>query len=188
MVVRDGNRTVSGLQRADFQISDAGHPREVVSFSVESRTGPGSSTASKAEPAHAPATVPTPSPTPLPPSRRSIARLFDDLNTGNRDLAYVRTAANKYVKEALSAEDRVAVFTTESPKSANFTSDIGEISKQIDALRAHPHISDNSGSDLECPSLNFYEAYLIANNLDNELLMFKTQEYWECKRTSPLQA
>jgi VWFA-related protein len=180
VVVRDGNHTVSGLERADFQVADSGHPREIVSFSVESPTAPGSSGASNSEPAHAPAPVSTPSPTPLPPSRRYIALLFDDLNIKDADLQPVRAAANKYVKESLSAEDRVAVVTTASPKSPYFTSDREDTSKQIDALRAHPHTSDSSGLNLDCPSLSFYEAYLIENNLDNELLSLKAQEYIGC--------
>jgi VWFA-related protein len=183
VVVREGNHGVAGLQRADFQVSDSGHPREIVSFSVESRTAPGSSAAPAVDPAHAPATAPTSSPAPLPPSRRYIALLFDDLNINDGDLAPVRAAAKKYVKESLSAEDRVAVVTTASPKSANFTSDREDLSKQIDALRTHPHTGDNSGLNLECPSLNFYEAYLIANNLDNELLSLKVQEYYDCTHT-----
>jgi VWFA-related protein len=182
VVVRDGNHTVSGLERADFQVVDSGHPREIVSFSVESRTAPGSSAASNADPAHAPAPAPTPSLTPLPPSRRYIALLFDDLNMNNADLARVRTAAKKYVKESLSAEDRVAVFTTASPRSANFTSDMEDVSKQIDELRPHPHAGDNSGLSLACPSFTFYEAYLIGNNLDNELLLSKAQEYIGCAK------
>lgn len=177
VVVRDGNHSVEGLKQEDFQISDSGHPRDIVSFSVETperRSAAASQTAPASSPLPgAPAT--TPARTDVP--QRYIALLFDDLNIDFADMIYAKKAAQKFVKNSMGPGDRVAVVTTAWPTAKTFSADAAELIKEIEALRPQ---SRTHGGGANCPSMDYYEAYLISNTLDDQLLAAKVREYTDC--------
>lgn len=184
VVVRDGNHSVGGLRREDFQISDSGHAREIVSFNVETpdpRDATPVQTAASAKSAIGSSPTKEAAPAVEAP-KRYIALLFDDLNIGFADMIFAKKAAQKFVRDSLGTGDRVAIVTSAWPKAQTFSSDTAELIKQIEALRPNSRLHD-AGS--VCPSMNFYEAYLIANRLDDQLLAVKVREYADCTHMPP---
>jgi VWFA-related protein len=179
IIVRDGSRAVAGLQRSDFLITDAGHSREIVSFSIETREAPAAAAAQSAVPSPKIDSVKSTSSTEHP--GRHIALLFDDLNIDDADLVRVKKAAERFVKEGMEPPDRASVVTTAWPKAPVFTGDSAELINQIQALRSGRRSGD-SESGIDCPAMNSYEAYLIANQLDTQLFNAKRQEFLGCSR------
>lgn len=176
VIVRDGDRIVSGLQRSDFQVTESGHPREITSFSVETLNRPSS-------PSNSPDSVTSAnSPAPSRPTQY-VGFLFDDLNTPYTDLVRVKSAAIKFLKDSFPSGDRAGIATTAWLKPPVFSSDTADLEKQIQALRSNPRAgSPNDLIGPICPPLNFYETYLLANHLDPQLLQLKIREYIECNQ------
>ncbi len=177
VVVHDGNQSVAGLKREDFQVFDSGHPREITSFSVETPRGVSEPTVAtkNAEGSSAPKSNP-----PADDAKRLIALLFDDLNTPFVDIQAAKKGAQKFVKESMVPGDRVAIATTAWQKSAPFITDRDELVKQIETVQPHSRTNDSLGMSQVCPPMNSYQAYLLANNLDNDLLNLKIKESESC--------
>ena len=133
VVVRDASgRPVAGLKSEDFEIFDEGQPRAIASFSVETSTRTRAAVSAPGPPGGTPAgtsggtsgdTVPQPVPPPSPGSPRFVALYFDDIHTIPGDLRHAQLAAQRFVREALQPVDRVAIFTTSSAQSLDFTND-----------------------------------------------------------------
>lgn len=170
-VVRDSKGVaVAGLTRGDFELFDAGKKQEISAFSVETlaragaraETNPsGSSSSAHAE----------------EPRRRSIAVVFDDLNTDPASLRYGKNAAEKFVNEALAPGDLVGILTTAQSQSVEFTADVAKLHQEIEAVTLHTRYSDNLH---DCPVIRAYESYLIVNHLDPDLLQAKAAEAARC--------
>jgi len=179
VVVRDsGNRAVGGLQRSDFEVLDAGKPKEIASFSVEAVKGP-------VEPAASPAPAdktgpPVPAAAAAEPPQRLMVLMFDDLNTEFAELQRSKTAAERFVKDGLMPGDRVALATTAWQRTLVFSADRAELIQKIEALTTHSRLTDDSSAVLACPNLNAYEAYLVSNCMDPELVAVKAQELADC--------
>lgn len=178
VVVRtpDG-QPLAGLERSRFRIFDNGQPRPVIAFTVSTAPPPPATPyASRSGTASAP-----PQPAALAP-RRAIALYFDDVNTEKNDLANARLAAQRFVREALEPNDRVAVFTASAVQNLNFTGDDARILATIAQLRTHPR---NSDSMLGCPRITPYQAFQITVQHDPMALQAAVDEGNSCPGQSP---
>jgi VWFA-related protein len=174
-VVRDSQgRPVAGLTRADFEVHDEGKKRELTAFSVQD--APAKTTA-VAVPATAAAGQPAAAPAPATRPKRTIAMLFDDLNSKPLDFQQMRDGALRFVKSGLAPGDRVGVFTTSQAFYLPFTSDAAELAAAIAKLNYRERIGNNT---MQCPYFSPYIAYVIENNLDPQALAAKVDELSHC--------
>ena len=180
VVVRDGKGVpIPDLKREDFEVFDAGKKQEITAFSVEVFRRTVAARAAGRSGAPGPPAAPIQPETP----RRFIALVLDDLNTDFGSLRRGKTAAEKFVSEGLSPGDLVGVFTTALSGTVLFTADVEKLRKSIEAVSPHPKYSDELH---ECPVIRAYEAYLISNNMDPELLSAKAGELAACKHIDRL--
>ncbi|MGA2118983.1 MAG: VWA domain-containing protein [Bryobacteraceae bacterium] len=106
-----------------------------------------------------------------------IALIFDDLNSDPASVRDGKTAGEKFVAEALMPGDLVGIFTTALSQTGEFTADVAKLRQEIEAVALHTKSSDGLH---ECPVIHAYEAYLIANHLDQQLLEAKAAEAARC--------
>jgi len=174
VVVRDGKGVaIPNLTRDDFEVFDAGKKQEITAFSIEIFSPSGAVT--EGGPSGAPRPAPAPPKAETP--RRLIALVMDDLNTDPASLRRGKTAAEKFVSEALTPGDLVGVFTTALSQNVLFTADVQKLRTAIEEVAPHPRYSDELHA---CPAIRAYEAYLIVNHLNRELLSAKAAELARC--------
>jgi VWFA-related protein len=154
VVVRDGHgNAVAGLGQADFQVFDNGKPQAITFFSAEkSATQPGTSGRPATEKSGAP-------PTGAPGAESGpqyTALFFDDFHLQFEDLVRTRNAAKGFLKKALSAGDRVGIFTASGKVELDFTTDADKLQKAIAQLR-----TQGSPPGGECPPLPPYLAQQV---------------------------
>lgn len=170
-VVRDGKgQVVPGLKSGDFAIFDDGKRQAISTFQVENHTPIAflsqKATSGALAPAHAQQL-----------SRpRYVTLYFDDLHTKWGDLKHVQEAARNFVLHGLEPQDRVAVATSSSTVTLDFTTDTAKMLDAVNRLQPHERVFDSLG----CPRITAQDAYLIANfptgsilasgDADNELV------------------
>jgi VWFA-related protein len=163
VVVRDENgRAMGGLKQADFQVFEDGKRRRITVFgTIASGPDPGG---------HKPAPQTSPPGVPLPATRpaaaaplRSMALLFDDIHTRPEDLAAAKLAARQFLA-SVAPGDRIALFTTFSTQTLDFTSDRDKVLATVAKVEAHP-LGSEKGTQA-CSEIRPYQAYLMANDLD----------------------
>jgi VWFA-related protein len=93
-----------------------------------------------------------------------------------------KDAAERFVKTSLAPGDRVVVVTTAQSQDAEFTGDVPKLIEQIAKVTAHQRSDDTA---LQCPRIRPYEAYLIVNHLDNDVLQAKVAELQSCSGRIP---
>ena len=174
VVVRDGqHRAVAGLTRDDFEVYDTGKKQAITAFSVQ-RFRPRGDAAGGTKPA----VVPAAAAEVAGPRPRFVALCFDDLNIDQAALKPAKDAAERFVKSSLAPGDRVVVVTTAQSQDSEFTGDVPKLVEQIAKVTAQPRFSDDSA--VQCPRIRPYEAYLIVNHLDNDVLQAKVAELQAC--------
>ncbi len=158
VVVRDANgKPVAGLQKEDFKLLDRGKEQSISQFEVETSSPPSPN----------PGTIPTPEKA-APPIKESpdkfLALYFDNFNTSDQDMIYVREAAERYLAANIRARDRVAIFTSEKMLS-DFTNDPQQIHNAVNNLKT-------SGRSMlrihDCPDLSDYQALQITQQENPE--------------------
>jgi VWFA-related protein len=178
-VVRDSRgQAVPGLTRDDFEIRDEGKSRELTAFSVQQAAA-----RTAIVPASRPAALEPGDPAAKPstqPAVRTIALLFDDVNSAAGDFMQVRNAALNFVKKGLAPGDRVGIFSAFSSQVLPFTSDRDQITTAVAKLNPRTR----TDLSIDCPALTPYLAYLLANNLDHQLLTAKVAEMQRCDPAS----
>ncbi len=150
VVVRDASgQLATDLGLADFEVSEAGIPLEIVavdewgaSFVRESQGAEPSAPASPA-PSTASAEPRTPQPSPRPSvlEERSIVLLFDGLNTTSAlKFSQAKRAALAFVRSGLRADDIAAVYQLDLAlrPQCGFTNDVGQIASAIHDLAWMP--------------------------------------------------
>jgi VWFA-related protein len=178
VVVRDAHgQPVSGLKQDDFEILDAGKPRPIAAFTVETR-----GQAPAAELAAAPGTSAAASmgaaPRVAAPVLRSTLLFFDDLHATGGELQRTQAAAKRFIKDGLGSGARAAVYAASEGLTLDFTADADALTTAIDRLRTHQRMSENGLQS--CPRITPYQAYLIANNMDYTALNAALAEANQC--------
>ncbi len=177
VTVRDAKgRPVAGLAASDFQIFDNNGPRPVEFFSEEK------------SPAHSPES-PSPRQKPersaadaAPPSAthpRCIALFIDDTHGGIRPLDQSKRAAEKFISSGMQPSDRVAIFTDSGTVTVDFTSDSAVLLAGLG--RVTLHVQRGAAPLSDCPTLTAYQAYVIANHLDQWAKDAAVAEAISCK-------
>lgn len=184
VVVRDAQgKTVAGMKQEDFQVLDEGRERAITSFQVDSaRASHATPAPPKAESAPSAGAAPARGPlTARPP--RYVVLFFDDSNTSSGDLIHAQIAARRFVKEALSPADRVAIMSSSSSQTLDFTSDVARIVETIGRLKAHQRVPE--GGLTACPRISPYQAYLISAKMDGMALKAAVDEAFACAELDP---
>jgi VWFA-related protein len=172
-VVRDkSGLAVGDLKKEDFELFDKGKPQVISRFSIQNSIS------------QAPSMLPAPAAqnnggvqvSPAPTPARFVAYVFDDVHAEAADLADVRNAADKHIRQTLGPTDRAAIFTTSGVGMLEFTSDVEKIHEALFALQPR---SRQLGKT-ECPTMTYYEADLIVNKHDQGALNFAAQEEMTC--------
>jgi VWFA-related protein len=146
---------VNGMKQQDFKVYDDGKEQPISSFAIEKRE-----LRMPSAPAAKPATLPAVQPSlQVPPPRpRYVALYFDDLNTPFGDMRHVQLAAENFIRQGLSVNDKIALFTASGLQTVDFTTDAQGILNAIDSLRFHGRAIKSTG----CPLITPYDAYEIA--------------------------
>jgi VWFA-related protein len=174
VVVRDGrNRAVAGLTQDDFELYDSGKKQAITAFSAERFPSPGLVSAAQPAVGGAPNSESRP---------RFLALLFDDLNSDQIALKPAKDAAVRFVKTGLAPGDRVAVVAMTRSQDSQFIAGVPKLVEQIAKITHQKPQDDSVG---QCPIIRPYEAYLIANNLDKEVLAAKLGECFICNARNP---
>jgi VWFA-related protein len=175
VVVRDSHRNpVAGLKKEDFQIFDQGKEQAITSFSVETAAPP------------PPTVVPTvitnarPPAPPAPPPPRYVGMYFDDINLKSQDLAFVRKAAEGFIRKNLEPYDRVAVFTSSTTVTLNFTQDKQQMFDTLAKLTSHYKTAEFGA--MPCPKMDAYQAFQIEQFQDthNEAVDLAIAQTLQC--------
>jgi len=182
VVVRDSHgKPVSGLTKEDFQLFDQGKPQTISQFSVETAASP--------LPTIAPAVITSPSPPvpPSPPLPRYVGMYFDDNNMKPEDVTFVRRAAEGFVKKNLQPYDRVAIFTSSTTDTLNFTQDQNAIIAGLEKLVSH-YRSVETGA-MPCPKMDAFQAMQIAQFEDthNDATDMAVAQTMQCRPDLSLQ-
>jgi VWFA-related protein len=178
VVVRDGqHRAVAGLTKDDFEIYDAGKKQTITAFSVQRFISP-AATSGAAKAAVLPAAAGDAAGPKGEPRSRFVALCFDDLNIDAAALKPAKSAAERFVKTGLAPGDRVAVVTTAQPEDVEFIGDVPRLVERIAKVTANRRFSGDVSP--QCPRIRPYEAYLIVNHMDNQVLEAKVAEYQAC--------
>jgi VWFA-related protein len=175
VVVRDSHgNLVTGLQKNDFSVFDNGKEQIISSFSVENHPHLAAQPANNSQ---AELTAPGAVSAVKPADTRYVAFYFDDTNMPLGDLVSSRDAAKKYVQENLDPADRVAIFTSSTTVSLNFTDSRQALADALAQIRTHWKRPSSM-----CPKMRAYEAYQIEQfyNHRTDELAVATAECPQC--------
>jgi VWFA-related protein len=107
-----------------------------------------------------------------------VLLFFDDLHASGGELQRTQAAAKRFIKDGLGPGARAAVYAATVGMTLDFTADAAALTAAIDKLRSHQHMSENGLQP--CPRITPYQAYLIANSLDNTALTAALAEANQC--------
>jgi VWFA-related protein len=162
VVVRDSKgRTVGGLRKEDFRISDNKKPQEISSFAVETseaavspaQPSPAAQTAKPGQDAAAAPSAPV----------SYLAFYFDDLYSVQDSLYRAGQAAEKFLA-GLPPAERIAIFTSSGTPALDFTDDRQKIHEALMKLHANSRLNSRGN----CPEINDYLANRIVDVSDND--------------------
>ncbi|MBV9211370.1 MAG: VWA domain-containing protein, partial [Acidobacteria bacterium] len=144
VVTDKSGRRVTGLNAADFQVSDEGAAQTVDYFSAIE--GSRALRTTNAETSNATALTPAAPVSSLatPYQGRHIALVFDDLNLSNDNFLRSRRAFTDYINNNLTANDMVALISTGGALASmqQFTSDKDRLLAALSRIAAQPRASD----------------------------------------------
>lgn len=178
VVVRDPKgMPVGGLTQDQFQLFDKGQPRKLTGFVTEITNSARPISAYSKPKTSADVSGVSGAPPNFNPRPRFVALFFDDIQMLPGDFRHAQIAAERFVKEAMSLTDKVAIFTASSTTTFDFSADKSKLDETIDALRARPMVNDGSAGD--CPRISPYQAKQI---IDGDLMAFESAylEYLRC--------
>lgn len=174
VVVRDAQgHPVAGLHREDFRLLDNGKPREFTGFTVETSGGQPAAAAPAASSTSSITTAPA---APFP--QRFVTLFFDDLHLDTGAVGQTRNAAWRYISSALRPDDRVGIVTSSGATGIDFTADRDKLHEVLFKVAAH---SRTIPSGTQCPSISEYQAYLMDQRQQNDVIEIAAAEGWECR-------
>ena len=178
VVVRDPRgMPVGGLTEDQFQLLDKSQLRKLTGFVPEITNSARPISAYSKPKASVDMSSDSAAPSNSNPRSRFVALFFDDIHILPGDFRHAQIAAERFVREAMSPADKVAIFTASSSTTLDFSADKSKLEETIDALRARPMVNDGSAGD--CPRISPYQAKQI---IDGDLMAFESAylEYLRC--------
>ncbi len=150
VVVRDKQgRSVSDLEKEDFQLFDDNKPRGISAFMVEQNGAPQGPATGNAQ---------TASTTSATPSQRFIVLLFDDLHLSFVDLENAKKAGEKALDGLLEGSNQVAVLSLSGKVASGLTRDRAKLQEAILSLKSQgDYLHINQG----CPKIGYMQAWLM---------------------------
>jgi VWFA-related protein len=177
VVVRDEKgQVVKDLKSGDFQLFDDRKPQIITHFAVET---PSPQPAPAAKPPAGTDETAKPAAPPAIPAR-FVALLFDDVHLDTPTLAQSKLAAVRFVSSGVGPTDRVALFTVSGQDQVDFTDDRDKVSKVLGGLIPRNVTAADVSGKSGCPTMDYYEADLIANHNDSSALVVATADALAC--------
>jgi VWFA-related protein len=184
-VVRDANgHAVGTMTKDDFQLFDKGKAVTISKFSVEKAEAPpvlpdtSVQTDANGNPQSKPAGQPG-----QPVASHFIMWLFDDVHLSFGDLAQVREAAKKVLKDSFEPGTRAAIYTTSNHNSLDFTDDVAKLAATMDEIKPWPTIPAD-GATRPCPDIGYFQADRIINANDQQALTAAEASFLTCPQAS----
>ena len=178
VVVRDSKgRAVATLTKENFRLFDNGEERPILQFAVERFAGVRRRVATAA--AEAPGTPVAPVPVAAP--EHFAAYLFDDLHATFGDMVAARRAAVQHLR-GLAPATRAGIYTTSGRNPLEFTADQALLAKALDGLRT---TLSPASAGIGCPSISYYEAYMIINWKRQDVIRTLKEEAIACNLGDP---
>jgi VWFA-related protein len=171
VVVRDANgHAIGTLTKEEFQLFDKNRPVTITKFSVEkAETPPVLPDTSIQTDANGNPQAKSAAPAGQPVAAHFVMWLFDDVHLSFGDLAQVREAAKKVLKDSFEPGTRAAIYTTSNHTSLDFTDDAAKLSATMDEIKPWPTIPTD-GAERPCPDIGYFEADRIINANDQQAL------------------
>lgn len=179
VVVRDSSgQPIGGLKAEDFELFDRRRRQTIDSFSALTGegaalpAGPRAAADSEVVPAAGAFAARVAAP------QRSVAYVFDDVNTGFIEFARTRTAALRYFEAGLPAGELAAIYSFSGRTSQPFTTDRDKLTHAVSKLRVS--LTPGHGDASPCPYVSYYLADFIVRRNDKRALEAVTQQTLDC--------
>ena len=174
IVTGRGDRPLTDLVAADFEVLEDGQRRPITHFARGFTPPPG-----------APAPTVADGPAPFPdegPRDRYIVLAVDDYHIEHADLDPVRKALLRFIDEQLEPGEQAAVVATSGSLAAlqQFTADRAVLRRAVERLRAH---NRSFRPPVELPQITNYQAELIESG-DQEALSLAVEELMRAEPVS----
>jgi len=188
VVVRDAQgHAVGNLTKDDFQLSDKGKPQVITKFSIDKAEAPPilPDTSLETDADGNPRPKPPGTATAEPLASHFIAWVFDDVHLSFDDLARVRVAAKRVLKESFEPGTRAAIYTTSGHTQLDFTEDRDKLDATLDEIKPWPTIP--LGTTADCPDISYYQADRMINASDPQATAAAQVDYLSCPESIQVQ-
>jgi VWFA-related protein len=145
---------ISDLTQNDFQVLEDGIPQKISVFKVEAAPGISLPIDGRNETLNPSAAA--------APLQRKIVLFVDDYHIGFASLVWLKQAIEKFVRNNLGPDDRVALITASGRNSTEFTQNRELIIANMNNLQP---ILSRHNTDFDCPSLSDYQAFDINEHM-----------------------
>jgi VWFA-related protein len=176
VIVRDSrDKPVEGLRKEDFLLFDNSKLQAITTFGVESAKSRKERAEAAAKTQTGEGGTPAGGSVSLP--ERFVALTFDDIHLKMADAVNVRVAARRFL-DAMSAGDRVGIFSTSGQLTQDFTSDKELLKHKVSGLTPRGSLSEHI---TDCPDVSYYMADLIENRHDDQAFQVVVYDTLYCQ-------
>jgi len=179
-VVRDGKgNLIPDLKKEDFLLYDQGKLQTISTFDVETAKTrqERAEAAAKTQQQAAVAEGSEADGGGLP--ERFVALVFDDIHLNLMDAGTVRVSAKALI-DALSPNDRMAMYGTSEQMNRDFTSDKAALTEALLQVIPRPKMG-KANEVTNCPDVSHYMADQYINKNNTQILGIVTQETLQCQ-------